>query len=106
MTGFVFIEEAPIEGLERPAEPGVRIGRADTDIELNDPDVSREHAVVRGMDGGIAIEDLGSTNGTFVNDRRIAGIAELRPGDRIRFGNTVWRLEESAGAAAAGGLTG
>ena len=93
MTELVFIEEAPIEGEERPAEAGLTIGRADCDVELNDPDVSRLHAVVRRMDEGLAIEDLGSTNGTYVNDLRISGIAELSIGDRIRFGNTVWRLE-------------
>jgi pSer/pThr/pTyr-binding forkhead associated (FHA) protein len=90
---FVFIEEAPIEGLERPATAGMTIGRAECDVDLTDPDVSRRHAVVRQVDDGLAVEDLGSTNGTFVNDRRITGIAEIAPGDRIRFGNTVWRLE-------------
>jgi pSer/pThr/pTyr-binding forkhead associated (FHA) protein len=93
MTDFVFVEEAPIGGLERPAAPGLTIGRADTDVELNDPDVSREHAIVRRVDEGLAVEDLGSTNGTYVNDERIRGIAEIGAGDRIRFGNTVWRLE-------------
>ena len=98
MIELVFIEEAPIEGHSRPAEAGLTIGRADCDVELNDPDVSRLHAVVRRVDDSLAIEDLNSTNGTFVNDRRINGIAELTVGDRVRFGNTVWRLEsESAG---------
>ncbi len=77
MTDLVFIEEAPMQGLERPASPGVTIGRAECDVDLNDPDVSRRHAVVRRVDEGLAIEDLGSTNGTFVNDRRVAGIAEI-----------------------------
>jgi pSer/pThr/pTyr-binding forkhead associated (FHA) protein len=116
LTDFVFIEEAPIEGLERPAAPGLTIGRAETDVELNDPDVSREHAIVRRVDEGIAVEDLGSTNGTYVNDGRIRGIAEVKAGDRVRFGNTVWRLErvsasgagdrEGAGEASGSGLAG
>ena len=54
--------------------------------------MSRRHAVVRALDGGLAVEDLGSTNGTFVNDTRIDGIAPLQPGDHVRFGNTVWCL--------------
>ena len=87
-----------MQGLERPASPGVTIGRAECDVDLNDPDVSRRHAVVRRVDEGLAIEDLGSLNGTFVNDRRIEGIAEIGVGDRIRFGNTVWRLGPSSGA--------
>ena len=47
MRDLVFIEEAPMQGLERPASPGVTIGRAECDVDLNDPDVSRRHAVVR-----------------------------------------------------------
>ena len=97
MTDFVFVEEAPIEGLERPASPGLTIGRAECDVDLNDPDVSRRHAVVRRVDEGLAIEDLGSMNGTYVNDRRIEGIVEVAEGDRIRFGNTVWRVSGGAG---------
>lgn len=105
MKELMFIEEAPIEGLDRPATPGTTIGRAECDVELNDPDVSRRHAVVRQVDDGLAIEDLGSTNGTFVNDRRIGGIVQVTEGDRIRFGNTIWRLQPvaSSGERAAAG---
>ena len=48
-----------------------------------------------------AIEDLGSTNGTFVNDQRIEGLRPLNEGDTVRFGNTVWRLQVAAGATRA-----
>jgi ABC transport system ATP-binding/permease protein len=92
VSELVFIEETPVEGRERPATPGMTIGRAECDVELNDPDVSRRHAVVRRVNGGLALEDLESTNGTFVNETRISGIAEIDVGDRVRFGNTVWRL--------------
>jgi pSer/pThr/pTyr-binding forkhead associated (FHA) protein len=73
--------------------------------------VSRRHAAIHQVDDGLAIEDLGSKNGTFVNERRVSGIVPVAPGDRIRFGNTVWRLEPlseaspTAGEAAAGGVT-
>jgi pSer/pThr/pTyr-binding forkhead associated (FHA) protein len=92
VSELVFIEETPIEGREQPATPGMTIGRAGCDVDLNDPDVSRRHAVVRRVNGGVALEDLDSTNGTFVNETRISGIAEIAVGDRVRFGNTVWRL--------------
>jgi pSer/pThr/pTyr-binding forkhead associated (FHA) protein len=92
VSELVFIEQTPMEGRSRPATPGTTIGRAGCDVELNDPDVSRRHAVVRGVDNGLGVEDLGSTNGTFVNDNRISGIAPIAPGDRVRFGNTVWCL--------------
>jgi pSer/pThr/pTyr-binding forkhead associated (FHA) protein len=106
MSDFLFVEEAPVSGLERPAHPGTTIGRAECDVELNDPDVSRRHAVVRQVDAGLAVEDLGSTNGTFVNGVRVEGIVELSAGDQVRFGNTVWRLESrEPGASADGAAT-
>jgi pSer/pThr/pTyr-binding forkhead associated (FHA) protein len=103
LNELVLIEEAPIDGLERPAAPGTTIGRAECDVELNDPDVSRRHAVIRQIDDGLAIEDLDSKNGTFVNGRRISGIVQIAAGDRIRFGNTVWRVGPPGGPSAAGG---
>jgi pSer/pThr/pTyr-binding forkhead associated (FHA) protein len=99
VSDLVFIEEAPIDGLERPAQAGMTIGRAECDVDLTDPDVSRRHAVIRQVDEGLGVEDLESTNGTFVNDRRITGITEIGVGDRVRFGNTVWRLEALASDA-------
>jgi hypothetical protein len=66
-----------------------------------DPEVSRHHATFRRVDSQLAVEDLGSTNGTFVNDRRISGITALSEGDRVRFGNTVWRLHRAADSAGA-----
>jgi pSer/pThr/pTyr-binding forkhead associated (FHA) protein len=101
MSEFVFIEQTPMEGYSRPATPGTTIGRAGCDVDLSDPDVSRRHAVLRALDGGLGLEDLGSTNGTFVNESRISGIAPLSAGDQVRFGNTVWRLT-AADAADAG----
>lgn len=93
MTGYRFIEETPVAGLERPAEPGLVIGRAPCDVEVTDPLVSRRHAQLRLIDSRLAIEDLGSTNGTFVNGRRVQGVVELAPGDRISLGRTVWHLQ-------------
>ena len=96
MTSYRFIEQAPIEGRVRLLSPGTTIGRGPCDIELPDPEVSRRHAILRQVDFAAGIEDLGSTNGTFVNGRRIEGIAELVAGDSLRFGNTVWHFEGAA----------
>jgi hypothetical protein len=68
-----------------------RFGSGDgLDIPLQDPTISSRHGVVAvdGASGVIAIEDTGSTNGTFVNDEHIGygGRRDLRDGDRIRFG--------------------
>jgi hypothetical protein len=68
-----------------------RLAQADgIEISLQDPTISSRHAAfnVDATTGGIAIEDTGSTNGTFVNDEHIGfnGRRELRDGDRVRFG--------------------
>jgi hypothetical protein len=66
------------------------IGRSPgNEITINDPEISRRHAQIVVQGQGFAIEDLGSTNGTFVNGQRCAGRTPLRHGDRIEFGDTV-----------------
>jgi len=67
------------------------IGRASTShINLDDDTyASQLHARVFRRDGGVWVEDLGSTNGTFVNGRRITGPTQLSVGDRLQVGNTI-----------------
>lgn len=63
------------------------IGRAeDNAIVLDDASVSRRHAVLQLVDGRFHLVDLGSRNGSFVNDRRVAVPVTVRNGDRLRFG--------------------
>ena len=64
----------------------------DCDIVLVDGHPSRRHAQLTTRDGGVWIEDLGSANGTFVNDRRISAPVKLRSGDRIRFDAEQWEF--------------
>jgi len=91
MSEFVLIEEAPNAG--RKVSGDATIGREGCDVLVSDSQASRTHAAFRLLAAGPAIEDLNSTNGTFVNDERIAGQKELRAGDKIRIGETRWRLE-------------
>lgn len=58
-------------------------------IILNDAEVSRKHARIYPQSGGFVLEDLGSTNGTFVNGQRLMGPHLLRPGEVIFFGETI-----------------
>lgn len=90
---LLFIEEWPTAGKQVVLRPGFTIGRAECDVLIADPDVSRQHAVVHQVDDELAIEDSSSKNGTFVNDQRVRGITVLKPGDKLRFGNTIWRAE-------------
>jgi len=70
-----------------------RIGRSeDSEIALVDPSVSRAHAVVEIVEGRAMVRDLGSTNGTYLNGRRVTAQA-LENGDELRFGNTRMRFE-------------
>ncbi|MFN2543960.1 MAG: FHA domain-containing protein [Actinomycetota bacterium] len=71
----------------------VRIGRdGDNDVVLNDPSISRHHAEVRSIDGGsLQIADLDSTNGTFVDGRRITR-AVAGDGQRVTIGQTTFSV--------------
>lgn len=70
------------------------IGRdPECDVRLDSHNVSRFHAAVEVVGERVLVEDLGSKNGTFVDDRRIAGVTEIRPGDRVRFGRHAAALQ-------------
>jgi hypothetical protein len=69
------------------------IGRGpDNGLVLQDSRASRHHARIYGRSGALVLSDLGSTNGSWVNDRRVNEIA-LGEGDRIRLGDTVLVVE-------------
>lgn len=66
------------------------IGRDVTnDVVVGDAEVSRQHARITRTPGGYVLEDLGSTNGTFVNGERLTTPRVLNPGDLIALGETV-----------------
>jgi diguanylate cyclase (GGDEF)-like protein len=68
------------------------IGRGETcDVRINDGSVSRRHASVHPEDGGYAVTDLGSTNGTWVNNVAVEE-APLQDGDYLRVGNRIYRF--------------
>lgn len=74
----------------------VAIGRdARCDVMLTDTAASRNHCQLRRNPSGWVVQDLGSTNGTFVNGQRISGVYPVRPGDVIGVGKTMLRLEDS-----------
>jgi hypothetical protein len=78
------------------SEGTTNIGRSSSsDIVLkNDDYVSGNHAMLTRHGGMLYVEDAGSTNGTFVNDREAVGATPLRSGDRLRVGSTTFRYSE------------
>ena len=62
----------------------------------DDTSVSRKHASVMRQGVSFRIEDLGSSNGVLVNDKKIEGAHELQVGDRIEIGNTVYVFRRRA----------
>jgi hypothetical protein len=74
--------------------PGLVIGRAlACEVTLDDSYASGRHARLYDRDGHVYIEDLNSTNGTYVNGARVHAQQELRPGDVIRIGDAELRFE-------------
>ncbi len=101
MSQALFVELRPSEGERRSLGDGTTVGREDCDVILDDEGVSRRHAVIRLTDSGLVIEDLGSSNGTFVNGERIEKARSLSPGDEVRLGDTEWRFERVGAAETA-----
>ena len=92
---FLVVVSSPQFGLLRVlAEGPVLLGRGkECQVRLEDPAVSTLHCRVSpDPRKGFVIEDLGSTNGTLVNGRRIEGPSELSYGDRITIGSTILRF--------------
>lgn len=100
MNQLILVEESPSAGTRHEVAAGVTIGREDCEIVLADPEVSRRHATIRSLDDALAIEDLGSTNGTFVNGQRLTGVSALKDGDRIKMANSELRVEAQVDAGA------
>ena len=71
------------------------LGRGDVEIHLDDPFASGRHARLTRQGHVMVLEDLGSTNGTYLNEEPVQGPQPLHPGDRIRIGDSVFTFEDS-----------
>jgi pSer/pThr/pTyr-binding forkhead associated (FHA) protein len=90
---LVMVEPAAQAGRSYPLEHEVSIGRAaGCRITLDDTYASQIHARVFSRDGQWLVEDLGSTNGTWLNRHKVSGPMVLQRGDRLQIGNTVMEL--------------
>jgi len=74
---------------------GAMFGRADgADINVEDPFASSSHARIYDRGGAMYLEDMGSTNGTYLNGRKVQSAEPLGTGDTIRIGDSEYRYEE------------
>lgn len=92
-TKLAVIEPASRAGVEFPLGDEVTIGRAPgCTIVFDEQYVSQVHTRVFRRESAVFVEDLGSTNGTWVNGVRAVGQMPGRPGDRIQIGNVILEL--------------
>jgi S1-C subfamily serine protease len=85
------------------AEQRFVIGRDEAcNLVLDDAKVSRRHAYLQEVDGGVEVGDLGSSNGTFVNGHRIERPVSFGPGDSLRIGASTLRVEPDGDAVMGG----
>ena len=104
--GMLVVRRGPNAGstfvLERDE---TTLGRhPDSDVFLDDVTVSRRHATVRRIDGGYAVVDAGSLNGTYVDHERVE-TASLRDMQEVRVGRFVLTFVIGAGSGSAPGAT-
>jgi predicted component of type VI protein secretion system len=83
----------PLAGYRYEVSQEMSIGRENAAITLQDDEVSRRHAVIRPVQEGLEVQDLGSTNGTWVNDRRVEGPTVIRPSDVLRLGRLSFDVQ-------------
>jgi pSer/pThr/pTyr-binding forkhead associated (FHA) protein len=88
------VEGEALKGRTFELSDELTIGRADKChlVLGDDPYVSQVHARIFVKDGTVMVEDLGSTNGTYLNRRRITSPAQVQRGDRVKVGKTVLEL--------------
>jgi pSer/pThr/pTyr-binding forkhead associated (FHA) protein len=93
MSLMLEIVEGPSAGRQFEITQPVVIGRdATADLVIDDTQASRRHARIEPSAHGAIVEDLGSTNGTFVNDNELHGRAEVGPNDELIVGVTVLQI--------------
>lgn len=90
---ITILEPAALQGRQYPLEDQLTVGRAaECQITIDDTFASQLHARVFNHEGQLFVEDLGSTNGTYLNRRKLQGPQAVRRGDRLQVGNTVMEL--------------
>lgn len=91
---LAIVEPAALAGQRYAVTSTLSIGRAaGCEITLDDTFISQVHARVTRTQSGVVIEDLGSTNGTYLNRKRVTAPVVVQAGDVIQVGSTVLELQ-------------
>ena len=94
----LFVVDGPDKGRAFPLTAESVIGRDPTaTVHLTDEEVSRRHAILSIGEGRAMIEDLGSSNGTYVDNVLVKGEALLGPTSQLRLGGTVLEFRHPGG---------
>jgi hypothetical protein len=92
-TKVVIVRSDTQAGLDFTVTDATVIGRSpEADIVIDDPYASEFHLRLVASEDGLTLHDLGSTNGTYLNGRRVTAPAELRRGDAVQVGKTVMEI--------------
>ncbi|MFZ0039963.1 MAG: FHA domain-containing protein [Solirubrobacteraceae bacterium] len=94
------VRSGPLTGENIEIKGELVIGRENADLVIEDPEISRRHAVVRRLDRGLEVEDLGSSNGTYVDGVRIEAPTVVGGGAELKLGTSVLVVEGVLGAQA------
>ena len=81
-------------GMSYDVAEGAVLGRGDVEIQLEDPFASSRHAHLIRQGAMLVIEDLGSTNGTYLNEELLSGPQPLHQGDRVRIGDSEFTFAD------------
>lgn len=90
---FVIVRSGPRSGERIELVGELVVGRENADLTVHDEEVSRRHLAVRPHEDGVELEDLGSTNGTFVDGARLAAVVVVSSGARVTLGETELEIE-------------
>lgn len=90
---LAIVEPAQLQGRTYPLADELTVGRAaGCQVAIDDTFASQIHARVFSQAGQVYVEDLGSTNGTYLNTKKVEGPEPVRRGDRLQVGNTVMEV--------------
>jgi predicted component of type VI protein secretion system len=90
---FLIVRSGPRAGERIELVGELVVGRENADVTVNDDEVSRRHLAVRPHEDGVELEDLGSTNGTFVDGARLSAVVVVSSSARVVLGETELEIE-------------